>query len=40
MDGLATQYATHPRQLSKRQLAEWVRLAAARELEVDPAVLA
>ncbi len=36
IDGLAVQLTVHPRSITRRQLTEWVRLAAARELDVDP----
>ncbi|MEH1100017.1 TetR/AcrR family transcriptional regulator [Micromonospora sp. CPCC 205561] len=36
MDGLAVQFAVHDRVISRRQFAEWVRLATARELGLDP----
>lgn len=39
MDGLAVQVAVHERVISRRQLAEWVRLTAARELGLEPAEL-
>jgi AcrR family transcriptional regulator len=39
MDGLAVQVAVHDRVISRRQLTEWVRIAAAREVGVDPALL-
>ncbi|SCF38590.1 transcriptional regulator, TetR family [Micromonospora mirobrigensis] len=39
MDGLAVQLAVHDRVISRRQLASWIRLVAARELGVDPAEL-
>ncbi|MBI1376272.1 MAG: TetR family transcriptional regulator [Frankiales bacterium] len=39
LDGLAVQVTVH-RNLTKKQLAEWVRGAAAHELGVDPALLA
>jgi AcrR family transcriptional regulator len=40
IDGLAVQIAVHQRVISRRQLAEWVRLSAARELALDPEQLA
>jgi AcrR family transcriptional regulator len=40
IDGLAVQVTVHQRVISRRQLAEWVRLAAARELALEPADLA
>jgi AcrR family transcriptional regulator len=36
VDGLAVAVTVHPRSISRRQLAEWVRLAAAREFNLDP----
>jgi AcrR family transcriptional regulator len=39
IDGLAVQVSVHERVISHRQLADWVRLTAARELGVDPAAL-
>ncbi|MEH0938923.1 TetR/AcrR family transcriptional regulator [Micromonospora psammae] len=39
MDGLAVQLAVHDRVISRRQFAEWIRLATARELGLDPAQL-
>jgi AcrR family transcriptional regulator len=39
LDGLAVQVTVHDRVISRRQLAEWVRLSAAREIAVDPAQL-
>lgn len=36
MDGLAVQLAVHERVLTRRQIGEWVRLAAARELGLTP----
>ena len=36
IDGLAVQVAVHDRVISRRQFAEWVRLAAARELGLCP----
>jgi AcrR family transcriptional regulator len=40
IDGLAVQVAVHDRVISRRQLTDWVRLAASRELGVDPDALA
>ncbi|MGE5830851.1 MAG: TetR/AcrR family transcriptional regulator [Micromonosporaceae bacterium] len=40
IDGLAVQVTVHQRVISRRQLADWVRVAAARELAVEPAELA
>jgi AcrR family transcriptional regulator len=40
VDGLAVQVTVHQRVISRRQLADWVRLAAARELSLDPDELA
>lgn len=39
MDGLAVQLSVHERVISRRQLADWVRLTTARELGLDPAQL-
>jgi AcrR family transcriptional regulator len=39
IDGLAIQLTVHQRVISRRQLGDWVRLAAARELGLDPADL-
>ena len=39
IDGLAVQVTVHQRVLSRKQLHEWVRNAAARELNIDPASL-
>ncbi|MFF5175815.1 TetR/AcrR family transcriptional regulator [Micromonospora sp. NPDC000089] len=39
MDGLAVQLAVHDRVISRRQCGQWIRLAAARELGLDPAQL-
>ncbi|TDB73931.1 MULTISPECIES: TetR/AcrR family transcriptional regulator [unclassified Micromonospora] len=39
MDGLAVQLAVHDRVISRRQVSEWIRLVAARELGLDPAQL-
>ena len=36
VDGLAVQVTVHDRLVSRRQMAEWVRLGTARELGVDP----
>lgn len=36
IDGLAVQLTVHQRVISRRQLGDWVRLAAARELGLDP----
>ena len=35
IDGLAVQVTVHDKVISRRQLAEWVRIAAARELGID-----
>ncbi|ASW54237.1 TetR/AcrR family transcriptional regulator [Plantactinospora sp. KBS50] len=40
IDGLAIQVSVHDRVISRRQLGEWIRLAAARELGIEPADLA
>ena len=40
IDGLAVQVTVHDRVISRRQLSDWVRLAAGRELGVDPDQLA
>jgi AcrR family transcriptional regulator len=40
IDGLALQVTVHPRVLSRRQLLDWVRAAAAHELTLDPSALA
>ncbi len=40
IDGLAVQVTVHERVISRKQLSDWVRLAAARELNIDPAQLA
>jgi AcrR family transcriptional regulator len=40
VDGLAVQVTVHDRVISRRQLGEWVRLAAARELGIEPDLLA
>ena len=39
LDGLAVRATVHPRLVGHRQAADWLRLAAARELDVDAAVL-
>lgn len=39
IDGLSVTAAVHDRIVSRRQLAEWVRLAAARELGIESAAL-
>ncbi len=39
IDGLAVQLTVHPRAITRRQLADWVRLAAGRELDIDPEIL-
>jgi AcrR family transcriptional regulator len=39
-DGLMVQATVHDRVVTRRQLVEWVRLAAARELDVEPERLA
>ncbi len=39
-DGLTVQATVHDRILPRRQLAEWIRLAASRELAVPPETLA
>jgi len=39
IDGLAVQLTVHQRVISRRQLGDWVRLATARELGLDPADL-
>lgn len=39
MDGLAVQVTVHDRVITRRQLADWVRLAAAREVGLEPAAL-
>ncbi|MCI4065023.1 TetR family transcriptional regulator [Micromonospora sp. R77] len=36
MDGLAVQLAVHERVLTRRQIGEWIRLVAARELGLEP----
>ena len=40
IDGLAVQVTVHGRVISRRQLGEWVRQAAARELALEPDELA
>lgn len=40
IDGLAVQVAVHDRVITRRQLTEWVRLTASRELGLEPADLA
>jgi AcrR family transcriptional regulator len=40
VDGLAVQVTVHRRVLSRRQLVDWVRLGAAREVGVPPEALA
>lgn len=40
IDGLAVQVTVHARVISRRQLVEWVRTAAARELMLEPDELA
>ena len=40
IDGLAVQVTVHQRVLSRKQLLDWVREAAARELKIDPSALA
>lgn len=40
VDGLAVQVTVHDRVISRRQLGEWVRLTAARELGIEPDLLA
>ncbi|WP_089010251.1 TetR/AcrR family transcriptional regulator [Micromonospora viridifaciens] len=39
MDGLAVQLAVHERVITRRQIAEWIRLVAARELGLEPGQL-
>jgi AcrR family transcriptional regulator len=39
VDGLAVQVSVHERVISRRELSEWIRLAAAREVGVDPVQL-
>ncbi len=36
VDGLAVQLTVHERVITRKQLSDWVRLAAARELGLDP----
>ncbi len=36
VDGLAVQVTVHERMVSRRQMADWVRIGAARELGLDP----
>jgi AcrR family transcriptional regulator len=40
IDGLAVQITVHPRVITRKQYTEWVRLTAARELGIEPNVLA
>jgi len=40
IDGLAVQVTVHERLISRRQLSDWVRVAAGRELGLDPDDLA
>lgn len=40
IDGLAVQVTVHERVISRRQLSDWVRVAAANELGIDAASLA
>lgn len=40
IDGLAVQVAVHERVITRKQLTEWVRLATARELGLEPDQLA
>jgi AcrR family transcriptional regulator len=40
IDGLAVQVTVHDRVITRRQLNEWIRQAAAREIDLDPAQLA
>ncbi len=40
IDGLAVQVTVHDRVMSRRQLSEWIRMSAAREVGVEPAQLA
>jgi AcrR family transcriptional regulator len=40
IDGLAVQVTVHPRVISRREFTEWVRLATARELGIEPDQLA
>lgn len=39
LDGLSIQVTVHDRVISRRQLAEWVRVSAAREIGIEPALL-
>ncbi|BCB78875.1 TetR family transcriptional regulator C-terminal domain-containing protein [Phytohabitans flavus] len=39
IDGLAVQVTVHDRVISRRQLSEWIRLTAAREVGLEPAQL-
>ena len=39
IDGLAVQMTVHEKVLSRTKAAEWVRLAAAREVGIDPSAL-
>jgi AcrR family transcriptional regulator len=39
IDGLAVQLTVHERVITRKQLSDWVRLAAGRELGLDPAEL-
>ncbi|HEY7174332.1 MAG TPA: TetR family transcriptional regulator C-terminal domain-containing protein [Micromonosporaceae bacterium] len=39
IDGLAVQVTVHDKVISRRQLGDWVRLAAGRELGLDPEAL-
>ena len=36
VDGLAVQLTVHERVITRKQLSDWVRLAAGRELGLDP----
>lgn len=40
VDGLAVQVAVHERVITRKQLTQWVRLSAARELGLEPSQLA
>jgi AcrR family transcriptional regulator len=40
IDGLAVQLTVHDKVISRRQVADWTRLTAAREVGLDPAALA
>ena len=40
LDGLAVQVTVHDKVISRRQLSDWVRIAAGRELGIDPDSLA